>query len=185
MDGILIFALFLLFFVFIVGGVFYYYYVIRKGNSTSGLQAGDFWSEKSLVNTLRKLPTPKLLQFKFDKQLPNKNPWCHKTWYAIRLVNTKTGEYGPMSDWMSSPVYAGMTKDTCTYNSVTIGTDEVTTKDIDLSNYGINLHRQVDSLFPASDGAIVGMLLPSANGFSALDAIVTPAGDNVSRCPIC
>jgi hypothetical protein len=121
-------------------------------------------------------PTPQLYLGNFTQsQGTAGGAACLPMWYAFRYVRISDGGYGPLSAWtpLNQPIAAGLSNlpyapqtggpqpqgsSTCGFNAPEI----VTTTTLDLSyldGYVLNLHRQVGTFTPGSDGQIVGNLI--------------------------
>nr|QBK86951.1 MAG: membrane protein [Marseillevirus LCMAC103] len=167
-------------------------------------ETGSFVVEEYPDPTLP-APTVKIFLGNFSRSegLPNPNPWCTPTWYAIRYVRQADGGYSELGPWSELPVQAGAeagdlpcpngicgfdTDDTCLYNSPVIGNVDPLAFDITAPDpVWANIHRRTTP--PADDGfegTVVGVLLPTNNyrlkGFWQEAA---PAGklQTTDRCP--
>lgn len=71
--------------------------------------SGRYVLEKYLDPSLE-TPTVKLYLGDFQRSaaLPNPNPWCTPTWYAVRYVRQRDGGYSALGPWTDLPVQAGV-----------------------------------------------------------------------------
>ena len=152
--------------------------------SRGGFAKGcTFFKESSPSSTLT-LPPPQPYLLNFT-QASQGAPWCVPTWYALRYVDSATGEYGPLSAWTRSPVVAGSTltaqacphgkcyfsdngvvtppgPGTCTFSTPVVGVVEALQYSPETDGVWVNVHRQSTTLDPSSEGTIVGYLLPQS-----------------------
>ena len=120
-----------------------------------------------------------LLKFEYSKEIGP--PVCLPMWYAYRYVDSKTGNYGSMSEWTTSPISAGgknlptppgcTIEETCEFNMPVIGVIEKLENDL-TSGIWANVHRYVGDTdqSPLSSkemeekSTIIGMLVPFSSG---------------------
>ncbi len=134
-----------------------------------------------------------LLKFTYDPSAASLGgPPCNPLWYAYRYVRTSDGGYGPLSSWTTQPIYAGSPNPPCvpvtgqppnnwcslngiatgcgsggssTFNEPVVGTTG--TLELSLADgYVLNLHRQVGTFDPTSEGQLVGQLIAPSRSSS-------------------
>jgi hypothetical protein len=139
--------------------------------------------QELLLTTAIQTPSEPLHLTKFTSA-PSLGPaWSVDVYYKYKYVNSKTGEYGKSSKWISSPITANSTKLPCGPEGCT--NVQFTGKDSCRSNlpqlsvnklsypvgsdFYANVHRYVathgsSSPSDSEDGKIVGMLYPDGSG---------------------
>lgn len=173
-----------LFLVIVIGVIAYLVYRKKHHGGGGGMNTGnnaiagkDYTIEKTYNASIPTPSTPYLYNFENSQSVNLGKPWCQPTYYAVRLVNFETGEYGPLSQWIG-PISSKQTTFPCKPNSttckftvptrlnkITIGSDTT----YDRTQLLMNLHQQVGVFDPQSDGDIIGYVMPGSNiGFNSL-----------------
>jgi len=145
------------------------------------------WMQELKSDSSIQQPQNPLYLVKFSYSENSGPPVCLPMWYAYRYVKADTGEYGPLSQWTTSPVSAGgqnlplppncsISDDTCTFNNPVIGVVDKLEYPLLTSGIWANVHRYVgkmnQSQSPDSDtmeknSTIIGTLLPFSAGCNA------------------
>lgn len=191
-----------------VGIILFIYYVYKLQKPSSGScdiikdkNPNIKWSDDcTFVQEITQdssIITPKnpLYLTKFTSSPSLGPPWGVNVWYAYKYVNGKTGGYGALSPWTSSPISSGSnnlpckggncspnfqfaSKDSCQSNLPELQIDSL---DYDItSGYYVNVHRYVtdinDNKPPSSQtqGKIVGMIIQTTKGGKFIDVSKSP-----------
>ena len=175
------------------------YVIEKKYNSLIGKAASPYLV--SFFGGSRKVGDPKF--FKPDPNINGGYPWCQPTYFALRKIKVTdvsgkgpdailSGDYGELSDWIG-PIYSGaesfpcqnacsfpVGKKSCNFNSMIIGTSEqVNYPDI------LNLHMQVGTLNPKSEGVIINFMTPNTEAPMATFNNLWVLDNNSRTCKGC
>lgn len=146
------------------------YNKVKGGMKNSGWQRPrcSYVTEKTLSPSIPTAPSVYLGKFEFSQEVGG--AVCTPRWYAARLVNLDTGEYGPLGKWTLSPVIAGndatslpwIPNETSKVNGCNFNQPTIVTVDPIPKGYHLNLHRHLGVTPPPSSslGKIIGVLNP-------------------------
>lgn len=152
-------------------GISAFLYIIFRGNTTPPAIPPP--AEKNYDPSIPQ-PVDKLLLLGLPPG--NGSPWCIGTYYAMRFVDPKTGNYGLMGPWNPDAVIASPTTPpssplppggTCGGVVAKIGLNPSSNQSQYYafnSPYSVNIHRQTGTLDTTKDGDIVGVISPVAFG---------------------
>lgn len=167
------------------------------------------YADNSIPNPQQQLY---LGNFTYDPNLPG-GPLCDPMYYAFRYVRISDGGYSKLSPWTTTPIYSGAktlpcypsgkSTDNCAHDNIPTGSSTcknnrpviVTVDPLDLAiidGYVLNLHRQVGTFDPNSEGQMIGFLMagernnPDGNGWTSnwVDVLFNP-NPNGNRCKGC